>query len=65
MNNEDGDAQKGNTLSLRGGSGAVDVAIHRVSRDTVDLSVQFLVHSGSPRAFSPRDDKCEGSDDKN
>ena len=34
-----------------------DAAIHRVSRDSVDLSVRFLVHSGSPRAFSPRDDK--------
>ena len=44
-------------LSLRGGSEAWDAAIHRVSRDTVDLSLRFLVHSGSPRAFSPRDDK--------
>ena len=44
-------------LSLRGGSEARDVAIHRVSRDADGLSLRFLVHSGSPRAFSPRDDK--------
>ena len=34
-----------------------DAAIHRVSRETNDLSLRLLVHSGSPRAFSPRDDK--------
>jgi hypothetical protein len=34
-----------------------DAAIHRVSRDADDLSLRLLVHSGSPRAFSPRDDK--------
>ena len=34
-----------------------DAAIHRVSRITVDLSVRLPVHSGSPRTFSPRDDK--------
>ena len=34
-----------------------DAAIHRVSRDADGLSLRFLVHSGSPRAFSPRDDK--------
>jgi len=45
------------TLSLRGRNGARDAAIHRVSGDAVDLSVHLLVPSGSPRAFSPRDDK--------
>jgi hypothetical protein len=31
-----------------------------VSRGTrTGLSVRFLVHSGSPRAFCPRDDKIE------
>ncbi len=44
-------------LSLRGESGARDAAIHRVSRDADGLSLRLLVHSGSPRAFSPRDDK--------
>ena len=39
-------------LSLRGGSEARDVAIHRVSRNTVDLSVRLPVHSGSPRAYA-------------
>ena len=34
-----------------------DTAIHRVSQDAVDLSLPFLPHSRSPRAFSPRDDK--------
>ena len=44
-------------LSLRGESRARDAAIHRVSEDADNLSVRFLVHSRSPRAFSPRDDK--------
>ena len=44
-------------LSLRGGSVASDAAIHRVSIDAFDLYLRLLVHSGSPRAFSPRDDK--------
>ena len=34
-----------------------DAAIHRVSRDADEWSLRLLVHSGSPRAFSPRDDK--------
>ena len=34
-----------------------DAAIHRVSGNANDLSLRFLHHSGSPRAFSPRDDK--------
>ena len=34
-----------------------DAAIHRVSNYVYDLSLRLLVHSGSPRAFSPRDDK--------
>ena len=34
-----------------------DAAIHRVSRDADGLSLRLLAHSGSPRAFSPRDDK--------
>ena len=34
-----------------------DAAIHRVSRDADYFSLRFLIHSGSPRAFSPRDDK--------
>ena len=36
-----------------------DAAIHRISRDAVDLSLRFLAPSRSPRAFSPRDDKSE------
>ena len=48
-------------LSLRGGSEARDAAIHRVSGNAGGLSVRLLVHSGSPRAFSPRDDKGEGA----
>ena len=43
------------------GAGAGDAAIHRVSNDANDLSLRFLVHSGSPRAFSPRDDEVGGS----
>jgi len=42
-----------------------DAAIHRVSRDADDLSVRLLAHSGSPRAFSPRDDKGGGICDDN
>ena len=34
-----------------------DAAIHGISRDADGLSLRLLVHSGSPRAFSPRDDK--------
>ena len=34
-----------------------DAAIHRVSGDAGGLSVCLLSASGSPRAFSPRDDK--------
>jgi hypothetical protein len=71
------------TLSLRGGSGARDAAIHRVprradgfggsvaevqwiatpqeardeKRELRDGAVRLLRVSGSPRAFSPRDDK--------
>ena len=33
-----------------------DAAIHGISRDADYWSLRFLVHSGSPRAFSPRDD---------
>ena len=31
-----------------------DAAIHRVSRDAVDLSLRFPFPSGSPRAYNPR-----------
>ena len=34
-----------------------DVAIHSVSGDAGGLSVRLLTASGSPQAFSPRDDK--------
>ena len=34
-----------------------DAAIHRVLRTRAGLSVRLLRASGSPRAFSPRDDK--------
>ena len=34
-----------------------DAAIHRVSGEADDFSARLLVQSGSPRAFSPRDDK--------
>ncbi|MDA8990217.1 hypothetical protein N9H45_01655 [Opitutales bacterium] len=41
------------SLSLRGGGGAKDVAIHRVLGGvTDDLSLPSLVHSGSPRAYA-------------
>jgi len=46
------------SLSLRGGR-RDDAAIHRVSGNVIDLSLRLLDHSGSPRAFSPRDDKSE------
>ena len=39
-----------------------DAAIHRVSGEVFDLSLRLLVHSGSPRAFSPRDDKRDCAD---
>ena len=48
------------SLSLRGGSEARDAAILRVSGDAGGLSVRVARASGSPRAFSPRDDKGEG-----
>ena len=57
VKNEVGSSKATHTLSLRGESEASDVAIHRVSGDVVDLSLRLQVHSGSPRAFSPRDDK--------
>ena len=57
VKNEVGRSKATHTLSLRGGNEVTDAAIHRVSGDVVDLSVHLLVHSGSPRAFSPRDDK--------
>ena len=57
VKNEVGTSKATHTLSLRGESEASDVAIHRVSGDVVDLSLRLLVHSGSPRAFSPRDEK--------
>ena len=41
------------------GAGADDAAIHRVSGDAGGLSVRLLRASGSPRAFSPRDDTGE------
>jgi hypothetical protein len=41
-------------LSLRGESGARDVAIHRVPGEADDLSPRVLVHSGSPRASPSR-----------
>jgi hypothetical protein len=34
-----------------------DAAIHRVSGEVFDLSLRFLVHSGSPRPQGARDDK--------
>jgi hypothetical protein len=37
-----------------------DAAIHRMQWARKDNAVRFLDHSGSPRAFSPRDDKSEG-----
>jgi hypothetical protein len=43
-------------LSLRGGPKS-DAAIYRVSEDAGVLSLRVVRTSGSPRAFSPRDDK--------
>ena len=40
------------SLSLRGENEVSDAAIHRVSRETNDLSLRLLVHSGSPRAYA-------------
>gem|GEM_PF-3865535 len=45
------------SLSLRGENEVSDAAIHCVSEKADDLSLPFPIHSGSPRAFSPRDDK--------
>ena len=42
------------------GAEADYAAIHRVSEDAGDFSLCLPVPSGSPRAFSPRDDKREG-----
>ena len=44
-------------LSLRGKSEGKDVAIHCMQWMRMENAVRFTVHSGSPRAFSPRDDK--------
>ena len=41
-------------LSLRGESGARDVAIHRASGDVEGLSVRVVRASGSPRASPSR-----------
>jgi len=38
------------------GAQVTDAAIHRVSADANGLSVRVMRASGSPRAFSPRDD---------
>ena len=40
------------SLSLRGENEVSDAAIHRVSRETNDLSLRLLAHSGSPRAYA-------------
>ena len=61
VKNEVGTSKATHTLSLRGEREASDVAIHRVSGDVVDLSLRLQVHSGSPRAFSTRDDKLRQS----
>ena len=47
------------TLSLRGESGARDVAIHRVPGEADDLSLRLLAHSGSPRASALAMTRCE------
>ena len=41
-------------LSLRGGSGAKDAAIHRVSEDVGGYAVRLRRSSGSPRAMPSR-----------
>ncbi|MDC3335919.1 hypothetical protein OAV71_05365 [Opitutales bacterium] len=48
-------------MSLRGKSEAKDAAIHRVLRKKDGFVSSLTGPSGSPRAFSPRDDKV-GSD---
>ncbi|MBT3667335.1 MAG: hypothetical protein HN548_07625 [Opitutae bacterium] len=45
------------SLSLRGKSGARDAAIHCMQWARTGNAVSSPAHSGSPRAFSPRDDK--------
>jgi hypothetical protein len=45
------------SLSLRGKSGAKDAAIHCMQWTRTESAVRSPTHSGSPRAFSPRDDK--------
>jgi hypothetical protein len=45
------------TMSLRGKSGAKDAAIHCMQWARTESAVRSPTHSGSPRAFSPRDDK--------
>ena len=48
-------------LSLRGKSEAKDAVIHRILRKADGFVSSLTGPSGSPRAFSPRDDKV-GSD---
>ena len=49
-------------MSLRGENEVKDVAIHCMQWTCTvrtERAVRLLVHSGSPRAFSPRDDKVK------
>ena len=49
------------TLSLRGENEVKDAAIHGMQWTRSESAVRFPTHSGSPRAFSPRDDKMGGT----
>ena len=57
VKNEVGGSSSTYTLPLGVASVTRDAAIQGIWRDAVDLSVRLLVHIGSPRAFSARDDK--------
>ena len=50
------------SLSFRGKSEARDAAIHCMQWTRSNNAVRFPPHSGSPPAFSPRDDKIKGKD---
>ena len=47
------------TLSLRGGSGARDAAIHRVSGNAGGFVCSFIASQWIATGFQPRDDKGE------
>jgi hypothetical protein len=51
-------------LSLRGDNKVSDAAIHRILKEAYEKAVRLRCACGSPRAFSPRDDKGVGTSRK-